>query len=485
METFPSILNLRKALSAKTLSSVEITTDYLQKIQSSDRSINSFITVDPEKALQQAKLADQLIKKGRATAITGIPIAHKDIFCTQGLTTTCGSRMLEKFIPPYSATMIENFNSCGAVLLGKTNMDEFAMGSSNETSFFGPVRNPWDTSLVPGGSSGGSAAAVAANLAPAATGTDTGGSIRQPASFCGLTGLKPTYGRVSRYGMIAFASSLDQAGPLCRTAEDAALLLNVMSGFDPKDSTSVNRQDEWLERLPELGLPTPNKLTIGLPKDYYLTQGSTERLSKMKTELEKLGHKFVDIDLPHTDIAISAYYVIASAEASTNLSRYDGVRFGHRCENPQSIEDLYTRSRTEGFGEEVKRRILTGTYTLSVGYYDAYYVKAQKIRRLISEDFNQAFKQVDVILTPTTPDTAFKLDSFNDKPIKMYQQDLYTTPANLAGLPAISIPSGFKNNLPVGAQLIAPAFREDLLLSLAIEFQKVTDFHLKQAGANT
>jgi aspartyl-tRNA(Asn)/glutamyl-tRNA(Gln) amidotransferase subunit A len=371
----------------------------------------------------------------------------------------------------------------GMVSVGKTNMDEFAMGSSNENSYFGPVANPWDTNRVPGGSSGGSAAAVAAGLVAGATGTDTGGSIRQPAALCGITGLKPTYGRVSRFGMIAFASSLDQAGPMARNAEDAALMLSVMAGFDPKDSTSANRDDAWLADVLHHGIADLDRpAVIGLPEQYYENSGNQESLAEARQELEKLGHSFKSVSLPHTDAAIPVYYVLASAEASTNLSRYDGVRYGHRCENPTSLQDLYERSREEGFGDEVKRRILTGTYTLSVGYFDAYYLKAQKIRRLIAQDFDKAFADVDLLLTPTSPTPAFHKGQLTDDPVAMYQQDLYTVPTSLAGLPAMSIPCGFSQGLPMGMQLIAPAFREDLALGLAAQFQRHTDWHLKRPG---
>ncbi len=477
MGNFNTIKDLQKKLKNKELSSKELVSSYLDKIQNRDDSINSFISIDREFSLKQAKEADALIAKGLTTPMTGIPIAHKDIFCTKELPTTCGSRMLQNFVPPYDATVITKLNNSGAIILGKTNMDEFAMGSSCETSYFGAVKNPWDLTRVPGGSSGGSAAAVAADFAPAATGTDTGGSIRQPASFCGLTGLKPTYGSVSRYGMVAFASSLDQAGPICRNAEDASLLFNLMSGFDAMDSTSINYQDKIAEGFSKAHSDTPKKFTIGLPKNYFENTQDEFGLVEIKSELEKLGHKIVDVELPNIKAAVSAYYVIASAEASTNLSRYDGVRFGYRCENPTNIEDLYIRSRSEGFGEEVKRRILTGTYALSVGYFDEYYVKAQKVRRLISEDFKKAFCNVDLILTPTTPGTAFELNSLLDDPVKMYQQDMYTVPVNLAGLPAISIPSGFRSGMPIGAQFIAPAFQENILLAISMKIQEITDFH--------
>ena len=410
-------------------------------------------------------------------------MAHKDIFCTEVTLTTAGSKMLSNFVAPYDATVVTKMADAGMVSVGKTNMDEFAMGSSNENSYFGPVANPWDTDRVPGGSSGGSAAAVAAGLVAGATGTDTGGSIRQPAALCGITGLKPTYGRVSRFGMIAFASSLDQAGPMTRNAEDAALMLSVMAGFDPKDSTSANRDDAWLADVLHNGIAELERpAVIGLPDQYYENSGNQESLAEARQELEKLGHTFKSVSLPHTDAAIPVYYVLASAEASTNLSRYDGVRYGHRCENPTSLQDLYERSREEGFGDEVKRRILTGTYTLSVGYFDAYYLKAQKIRRLIAQDFDKAFADVDLLLTPTSPTPAFHKGQLTDDPVAMYQQDLYTVPTSLAGLPAMSIPCGFSQGLPMGMQLIAPAFREDLALGLAAQFQRHTDWHLKRPG---
>ena len=479
MESFNTIKDLQRSLRKKELSSRELLCSYLDNIDSQDGSVNSFITIDREFSLRQAEHADKMFASGTATPMTGIPIAHKDIFCTKELRTTCGSKMLQNFVPPYNATIINKLNASGAVILGKTNMDEFAMGSSNETSFFGPVKNPWDLACVPGGSSGGSAAAVAANFAPAATGTDTGGSIRQPASFCGLTGLKPTYGSVSRYGMVAFASSLDQAGPICRNAEDASLLFEFMSGFDPMDSTSVITKDEQSIGLSKNHRDEVEKITIGIPKNYFENSEDGAALIEIRNELEKLGHNMLDIELPNVKAAIAAYYVIASAEASTNLSRYDGVRFGYRCENPKNIKDLYTRSRSEAFGEEVKRRILTGTYALSVGYFDEYYLKAQKVRRLIAQDFEKSFNEVDLILTPTTPGTAFELSSLTKDPIEMYRQDLYTVPVNLAGLPAISIPCGFQAGMPIGAQLIAPAFKEDILLAISMKIQEVTDFHLQ------
>ena len=475
-----TIAEICAGLSEGTFSSQELTQGYLDAIKA-DTS-GAYISVDEESALNSARRQDELrATQASVNALNGVPMAHKDIFCTKGITTTAGSHMLENFVAPYDATVVERIAAQGMVLLGKTNMDEFAMGSSNENSYLGAVTNPWsseDTKLVPGGSSGGSAAAVAAGLCPAATGTDTGGSIRQPASFCGITGLKPTYGRVSRYGMIAFASSLDQAGPMTRTAQDAGMLLAAMAGFDERDSTSANRTDAWLEDALKGQLATPNNLKIGLPKEYFASVGeSGAALEATKDSLEKLGHSFVEVELPHTDYAIPAYYVIAGAEASTNLSRYDGVRFGHRCENPESLEDLYQRSRSEGFGAEVKRRILTGTYALSVGYYDAYYLQAQKIRRLIANDFHSAFEKVDVLLAPTALGPAFEQGALTADPVSMYQQDKFTVPVSLAGLPALSMPCGFVNGLPIGAQLIGPAFREDIVLGLAQAFQNETDWH--------
>ena len=472
-----TIAQLAAGLRNGDFSSEELTRAYLDRIARHDDSLNSFITVSEEEALQQAQAADQRLKAGDSTALTGIPVAQKDIFCTDGVLTTCGSRMLENFVAPYSATVIEKFNAAGAVMLGKTNMDEFAMGSSNETSYYGPVRNPWNTETVPGGSSGGSAAAVAARLAPAATGTDTGGSIRQPAGLCGITGLKPTYGRVSRYGMIAFASSLDQGGPLARTAEDAAILLGTMAGFDTRDSTSID------QAVPDYtaNLNADIKgLKIGLPKEYFNEGLDAEVGKAMEVAIEeykKLGAKIVDISLPNSHLAVPAYYVVAPAECSSNLSRFDGARFGHRCEAPQDLEDLYKRSRGEGFGPEVKRRIMIGTYALSAGYYDAYYLKAQKVRRLISEDFKQAFEQVDVIMGPTAPTVAFKLGEKKDDPITMYLSDIYTIAVNLAGLPGMSIPAGFVKQMPVGLQIIGNYFDEARLLNVAHRYQQVTDWH--------
>ncbi|MGI9324906.1 MAG: Asp-tRNA(Asn)/Glu-tRNA(Gln) amidotransferase subunit GatA [Pseudomonadales bacterium] len=481
MNPFASLTELRAGLDAGKFSSVELCQAYLDRI-SAHAELNCYITVTPEPALAQAAAADAKRAKGTAaTTLLGLPIAHKDIFCTQGVLTTCGSHMLANFVAPYDATAVQRLQEAGCVTLGKTNLDEFAMGSSNENSFFGPVGNPWDTSYVPGGSSGGSAAAVAAGLCAVATGTDTGGSIRQPAAYCGISGLKPTYGRVSRYGMIAFAPNLDQGGVMARCVNDIALVLAHMSGFDNRDSTSLETANPWLEQLKlekaaQLAEPA-TALTIGLPKEYYDGQVvGAEHLDNVRKELEAMGHTTVDISLPNTRAAVPAYYVIAGAEASTNLSRYDGVRFGHRAANPSSLEDLYCRSRSEGFGNEVKRRILTGTYALSVGYFDAYYLKAQKVRRLIQQDFLQAFAQVDAILAPTTPTAAFKLGALAD-PVSMYQQDIYTIPASLAGLPAMSIPCGFVDGLPIGAQLIGPHHGEETLLTLGHAYQQRSDWH--------
>jgi aspartyl-tRNA(Asn)/glutamyl-tRNA(Gln) amidotransferase subunit A len=478
-----SLREMSRALADGQVSSLELTQDHLARVKEVDSRLNSFITLTEETAIAHATAADTLRGQGDKRPTLGLPMAHKDIFCTEGTLTTAGSKMLSNFVAPYDATVVTKMADAGMVNVGKTNMDEFAMGSSNENSYFGPVANPWDTDRVPGGSSGGSAAAVAAGLVAGATGTDTGGSIRQPAALCGITGLKPTYGRVSRFGMIAFASSLDQAGPMTRNAEDAALMLSVMAGFDPKDSTSANRDDAWLADVLHNGIAELERpAVIGLPDQYYENSGNQESLAEARQELEKLGHTFKSVSLPHTDAAIPVYYVLASAEASTNLSRYDGVRYGHRCENPTSLQDLYERSREEGFGDEVKRRILTGTYTLSVGYFDAYYLKAQKIRRLIAQDFDKAFADVDLLLTPTSPTPAFHKGQLTDDPVAMYQQDLYTVPTSLAGLPAMSIPCGFSQGLPMGMQLIAPAFREDLALGLAAQFQRHTDWHLKRPG---
>jgi len=474
-----TVKELSLGLEKGEFSSVELSQFYLQRIDKLDSKINSFITVDKNKTLESAKTADQQRAAGNATQWTGIPFAHKDIFCTEGIRTTCGSKMLENFIPPYDATVVSNFKQVGAVCLGKTNMDEFAMGSSNETSFFGKVINPWSEqeSLVPGGSSGGSAAAVSARLTPIATATDTGGSIRQPASFCGLTGLKPTYGRVSRYGMIAFASSLDQGGPMARTAEDAAMMLNVMAGHDAKDSTSINRVVP--DYTQQLNKPIKG-LKIGLPKEFFNAHLSSELQAVLQTaikQLEAQGATFKEISLSHSDLSVPAYYVIAPAECSANLSRFDGVRYGHRCKNPEDLMDLYQRSRSEGFGDEVKRRILIGTYALSAGYYDAYYRKAQQVRRLIKNDFVSAFEDIDIILGPTSPTEAFGFDSKGDDPVKMYLEDIFTISTNLAGLPGMSLPAGLINGLPIGMQLIGNYFDEATMLNVAHQFQTQTDWH--------
>lgn len=472
-----TLAELAADLQAKKISSTELTHYFLKRIASFDPQLNSFITITEEAAIQAAKEADSRLASGNADPLTGIPIAQKDIFCTKDIKTSCGSKMLDNFISPYDATVVTRLKEAGTVMLGKTNMDEFAMGSSNESSFYGPTKNPWDLSRVPGGSSGGSAAAVAARLVPASTGTDTGGSIRQPAALCGISGLKPTYGTVSRYGMIAFASSLDQGGPFAATAEDIALLLNAMAGFDPKDSTSINQ-------------PVPNYrqtlndslegLRIGVPKEYFGegldAEVATTIMEAIKT-YEKLGAKIVDINLPNTHLSVPAYYVIAPAECSSNLARFDGVRYGYRCENPVNLLDLYTRSRGEGFGAEVKRRIMVGTYALSAGYYDAYYIKAQKIRRLIRNDFIDAFKNVDVIMGPSTPSTAFKIGEKSSDPIGMYLSDIYTIATNLAGLPGMSIPAGFVKGLPVGLQITGNDFSEAKLLNVAHRYQQITEWH--------
>ncbi len=472
-----SLKNLSQLLASKAVSSVEMTQTFLDRIRQYNPDINAYITVDEEKSLAQAKAADANIAAGTATTLTGIPFAQKDIFCANGWKTTCGSKMLENFIAPYDAHVITQFNNVGAVNLGKTNMDEFAMGSSNETSYFGGVKNPWDLTRVPGGSSGGSAAAVAARLCAAATGTDTGGSIRQPASLCGFTGLKPTYGLVSRYGMIAFASSLDQAGPMAKSAEDCALMMNVMAGFDARDSTSLNHAKE--DYAAQLNQPLAG-LKVGLPKEYFAEGLDGDVAKVIETaiaEYKKLGAEFVDISLPNASLSIPVYYVLAPAEASSNLSRYDGVRYGHRAAEYDDLMEMYMKSRAEGFGEEVKRRILIGTYVLSAGYYDAYYLKAQKIRHLIAEDFKAAFKQCDIIMGPTVPSTAFKTGEKTGDPIAMYLQDIYTIATNLAGLPGMSVPAGFSHDLPVGLQIIGNYFDEARMLNVAHAYQQVTDWH--------
>ncbi len=472
-----SVLELSRGLAAGDFSSVEITRHFLDRIGSSNDLLNAFITVTEERALEQAAAADQRIKQGTAHALTGIPIAHKDILCVDGVRTTCASKMLESFVAPYSATVVEKLDQVGAVMLGKTNMDEFAMGSSNENSCFGPVRNPWDVSRVPGGSSGGSAAAVAARLVPISTGTDTGGSVRQPAALTGTTGIKPTYGRISRYGMIAFASSLDQAGVIGQSAADAALMLETMCGFDTKDSTSSQQPVEALHNELEGDL---KGLRIGVPDVFFaegLSDGVKAQVEAALNVFESQGATLLQVSLPHLHLSVPAYYVVAPAECSSNLSRFDGVRFGHRCDNPKDLDDLYRRSRSEGFGPEVLRRILTGTFVLSAGYYDAYYKKAQRVRRLINADFQQAFEQVDLIMGPTSPTTAFPLGEKTDDPVSMYLNDIYTVGVSLAGLPAASIPCGLSEGLPVGLHIIGDHFCERKVLSAGHQFQQVTDFH--------
>jgi aspartyl-tRNA(Asn)/glutamyl-tRNA(Gln) amidotransferase subunit A len=478
-----TLRELSEKLAAGAISSVELTQHFLDRIAAEDGKINSFVSVTAESALAAAQAADAARAAGKAGPLTGIPLAHKDIFCTQGVRTACGSKMLDSFVAPYNAHVVDRLAAAGMVMLGKTNMDEFAMGSSNETSFYGAVANPWDLTKVPGGSSGGSAAAVAARLAPAATGTDTGGSIRQPAALCGITGLKPTYGRVSRWGMIAFASSLDQAGPMTQTAEDAALMLNAMAGFDERDSTSA--QQAVLDYTADLNKDLKG-LRVGIPKSWFgegLDDGVATQVRAALAELEKQGAKLVEIELPNADLAVPTYYVLAPAEASSNLSRFDGVRYGHRCDAPKDLTDLYKRSRAEGFGSEVKRRILVGTYVLSAGYYDAYYLKALKTRRLIAEDFAKAFAQVDVIAGPTAPTTAFGIGEKADDPVTMYLSDIYTIAVNLAGLPGMSIPCGESAGMPVGLQLIGNLFDESRLLNVAHRYQQATDWHRRIPAA--
>ena len=475
-----SLTELAGALKQKKISSVELTRLHLERVGRLNGQLNAFITVNAEGALAQAKRADERIARGEADPLTGIPIAHKDILCTKGMLTTCGSRMLANFRSPYDAHVIEQFDRAGAVLLGKCNMDEFAMGSSNETSHFGPVRNPWDKRLVPGGSSGGSAAAVAARMAPAATGTDTGGSIRQPAALTGICGLKPTYGVVSRYGLVAFASSLDQAGPMAKSAADLALMLNVMAGHDARDSTSLERPKEDYSRSLE---PDLSGIRIGLPREYFaegVEAGVRRAVEEAVKWFEGQGARTVSVELPNAKLGVPVYYVIAPAEASSNLSRFDGVRYGHRASEYADLTDMYCRTRAEGFGAEVKRRILVGTYVLSHGYYDAYYLQAQKIRRLIAQDFAAAFSQCDVILGPTSPTAAFALGAKMDDPVQMYLSDIFTIPAPLAGLPALSIPCGFDAaGLPVGLQLMGNYFSEALLLGMASRYQRATDWHTR------
>ena len=475
-----SLRDIAAALRAGEYSSAELTDFYLERLRRLDPQLNAVITPCEPQARAAAQAADARLAAGEGGPLTGIPLLHKDIFCTRGVRTSCASRMLDGFEAPYDATVVERLAAAGMVMLGKTNMDEFAMGSSNETSYYGPCRNPWDTARVPGGSSGGSAAAVAAGLAPAATGTDTGGSIRQPAAMCGITGLKPTYGRVSRWGMIAFASSLDQGGPMARSAEDVALLLQAMAGFDERDSTSVQQPvPDYLAGL-EQDLAG---LRIGLPREYFgagLDAGVGDVVTAALELLTARGATLVDIDLPSTHLVVPAYYAVAPAEASSNLARFDGVRYGYRAAQPTDLEDLYKRSRGEGFGAEVKRRILMGTYVLSAGYYDAYYLKAQRVRRLIRNELLAAFDQVDLIAGPTSPTTAFTLGDKSDDPVAMYLSDIYTIAANLAGLPALSMPAGFSDGLPVGLQLIGPHFAEDRLLAAAHACQQHSDWHLQQ-----
>ena len=472
-----TIAELIKGLQSKEFSSIELTQHFLDRIMTLNPAYNAVITITAENALKTAAVADKRLAAGNAPALCGVPILHKDIFCTRDVRTSCGSKMLDNFIPPYNATVVENFERDGVVVLGKTNMDEFAMGSSNETSFYGAVINPWAVDCVPGGSSGGSAAAIAARLAPGATATDTGGSIRQPAALCGITGLKPTYGRVSRWGMIAFASSLDQGGPMARTAEDCALLLHSMAGFDEKDSTCIDHE------VPDYRATLGNSISglrIGVPKEYFsegLDVGTEQAVRVALAVLEAQGAKLVEISLPNTGLSVPAYYVIAPAEASANLSRFDGVKYGYRCEDPKDLQDLYSRTRAEGFGEEVQRRILIGTYCLSAGYYDAYYGKAQQVRQLIKQDFTSAFKEIDVIMGPTCPSPAFKFGSKGDDPVAMYLEDIYTIATNLAGLPGMSVPCGMVDDKPVGLQIIGNYFDEALMLNIAHQYQQTTDWH--------
>ena len=484
MNPFSTLTDLADGLRNRQFSSVELTRFYLDRIERLDAEYNSFITVTRDRAQEQAAAADAKLRAGNATPLTGLPIAHKDIFCTVGVRTSCGSRMLDGFIAPYDATAVARLDAAGAVTLGKTNMDEFAMGSSCETSYYGPVRNPWDTARVPGGSSGGSAAAIAAGLTPAATGTDTGGSIRQPAAFSGVCGLKPTYGCVSRYGMVAFASSLDQGGPMARSVADIALLLDAMAGFDTKDSTSAQTGHDGKATVAASAPARPlrDRVARRVSGDAHRPCAGA-RVRRSAPRIRIVGaHAGPEVSLPHTAAAVATYYVVASAEASTNLSRFDGVRYGHRCEAPADLTDLYERSRSEGFGREVKRRILTGTYALSVGYFDAYYLKAQRVRRLIRDDFVAAFGAVDALLIPTTPSTAFPIGQISD-PVEMYQQDVFTVPASLAGVPALALPSGYHEGLPVGMQLVGPHFSENRLIALGADFQRATDWHRRTPPA--
>lgn len=480
-----SLKQFSTLLAAKKISSAELTGEFLKRSQALNPGYNAFITINEETSLNQARAADMIIASGAARPLTGIPIAQKDIFCTKGWLTTCGSKMLSNFISPYDAAVVERFNAAGAVNIGKTNMDEFAMGSSNETSYYGPVRNPWDTTAVPGGSSGGSACAVAARMAPAATGTDTGGSIRQPAALCGISGIKPTYGLVSRYGMVAFASSLDQGGPMAKSAEDLALMLNVMAGFDTRDSTSLQREAEDYVR--DLEKPLAG-LRIGLPKEYFVKEINDDVARAVEAaiaEYRKLGAKTVEVSLPNTKLSVPVYYVLAPAEASSNLSRFDGVRYGYRAPKYIDLDDMYRKSRAQAFGAEVKRRILIGTYVLSHGYYDAYYIQAQKLRRLIALDFAEAFKQCDIIMGPTSPTVAFDLGEKSSDPVQMYLSDAYTISVNLAGLPGMSIPVGFGNkNRPVGLHIVGNYFTEAQMLNVAHQYQRVTDWHMQMPAGS-
>ena len=474
-----TLSSIIQGIAAGKFSSHEITTDLLATIKKLNPEYNAFITITEDLALEQARNADQKIATGQASPYTAAPIAHKDIFCTHGVRTSCGSRMLDNFIAPYDATVVEKMKQQGCVMLGKTNMDEFAMGSSNETSFYGPVKNPWNPACVPGGSSGGSAAAVAARMVPAATATDTGGSIRQPAALCGISGLKPTYGRVSRHGMVAFASSLDQAGPMATDAKDLAIMMNMMAGYDHKDSTSVDQPiEDYTQKLHH----SIKGVKIGVLPDkeqHNLPTAVQQRLQESMRQLEQMGANIQEMHLPHAHHALAVYYIIAPAECSANLARYDGIRYGYRAEPVQDLQELYHRTRSEGFGKEVQRRIMIGTYVLSAGYYDAYYVQAQKVRRLIKEDFTQAFQQVDAILMPSSPTPAFKIGAKNRNPIDMYMEDFFTIPASLAGVPALSMPIGFMDHLPIGAQLIGNYFTESRLLNIAYQYQQCTDWHKK------
>ena len=474
MDTIQSISQIRELLDTRKASSYEITREYLARIRRIDKQLNSFVALHEDTALRAARAADNDMANGHTKSLSGVPIGHKDIFCIQGKKTSCCSQMLDSFIPPYSATIVQNLDNAGAVCLGKTNMDEFAMGSSNETSTFGPARNPWNLDRVPGGSSGGSAAAIAACLAPACTGSDTGGSIRQPASFCGVTGFKPTYGLNSRFGMVAFASSLDHPGSLTRSVEDARTMFDAMSGHDMHDSTSTKKPVSGISS-------TPERMTLGYPTQLFsdLPSSISKSLDDARKILEDQGNTIVEVDLPHFDVAVAAYYVISCAEASANLARYDGIRYGHRSTRGSTYDAVCEHSRNEGFGQEVKRRILTGTFVLSVGHYDAYYVKAQKIRRLIRDDYLQAFENVDLILSPASPTTAFRLHALDREPTEMYKQDQFTVPINMAGLPAMSIPCGFADGLPVGMQMIGPHFGESKLFALGERYQALTDWHLK------